>query len=100
MRTSRFEVLPLKFLMHFKDGATSYLHPVLMDGFYPHSDVSNQKVVREAAELSLRKGVPLTPDSNQGPSKSCRLIRCATAAALLKFYVIGNPSEAELLLVV
>ena len=27
---------PLKFLMHFKDGATSYLRPVLMDGFYPH----------------------------------------------------------------
>ena len=34
--TSRFEVLPLKFLMHFADGATSYLRPVLMDGFYPH----------------------------------------------------------------
>ena len=34
--TSRFEVLPLKFLMHFKGGATSYLHPVLMDDFYPH----------------------------------------------------------------
>ena len=22
--------------MHFADGATSYLRPVLMDGFYPH----------------------------------------------------------------
>ena len=54
----------------------------------------------EAAKLSLPKGVPPTPDSNQSPSKSCRLIRCATAAALLKSYVIGNRSEAELLLIV
>ena len=54
----------------------------------------------EAAKLSLPKGVPPTPDSNQSPSKSCCLIRCATAVALLKSYVIGNRSEAELLLIV
>ena len=44
---------PLKFLMHFKDGATSYLHPVLIDGFYPDLNVSNPNVLREAAKFLL-----------------------------------------------
>ena len=66
MGTSQFEVLPLKFLMHFKDGATSCLRPVLMDGLYPQSNVSKLKVVREAAELSLQKGVPPATEFESG----------------------------------
>ena len=57
METSQFGVLPLKFLMHFKDGATSYMRPVLMDDFYNFRKATQaypkEGSHAETAELSL-----------------------------------------------
>ena len=55
MGTSRFEVLPMKFLMHFKDGATSYLRLIQsLDGFYTLPDDNHGLTERVGRQPNFR----------------------------------------------